>query len=63
MLDFNSPYSRGLTEFFESSFTKLGGRCDQAVLHQGDRDYKGQLTSIRFGQPDVIYVPVMAKWA
>jgi branched-chain amino acid transport system substrate-binding protein len=58
MLDFNSPYSRGLTEFFESSFTKLGGTIvDKQSYTQGDRDYKGQLTAIRSKNPDVIYVP------
>lgn len=58
MLDFNSPYSRGLTEFFEKSFTKLGGRIlNKQSYTQGDRDYKGQLTSIRSLNPDVIYVP------
>lgn len=58
MLDFNSPYSRGLTEFFEASFTKLGGQVvTKQSYTQGDRDYKGQLTSIRSANPDVIYVP------
>jgi branched-chain amino acid transport system substrate-binding protein len=58
MLDFNSPYSRGLTEFFTSSFKKLGGQIvDQQSYTQGDRDYKGQLTAIRSKNPDVIYVP------
>ena len=58
MLDFNSPYSRGLTEFFEKSFTKLGGKVvTKQSYTQGDRDYKGQLTSIRSLSPDVIYVP------
>lgn len=58
MLDFNSPYSRGLTEFFEKSFTKLGGQVvSKQSYTQGDRDYKGQLTSIRSLNPDVIYVP------
>ena len=58
MLDFNSPYSRGLTEFFEASFKKLGGTIvDKQSYTQGDRDYKGQLTAIRSASPDVIYVP------
>ena len=58
MLDFNSPYSRGLTEFFEASFKKLGGDIvDKQSYTQGDRDYKGQLTAIRSKSPDVIYVP------
>lgn len=58
MLDFNSPYSRGLTEFFEASFKKLGGEIvNKQAYTQGDRDYKGQLTAIRSSNPDVIYVP------
>ena len=58
MLDFNSPYSRGLTEFFEASFKKSGGQIlDKQSYTQGDRDYKGQLTAIRSKNPDVIYVP------
>src|SRR5258707_6798118 len=58
MLDFNSPYSRGLTEFFEASFKKLAGQIiDKQSYTQGDRDYKGQLTAIRAKNPDVIYVP------
>ena len=36
MLDFNSPYSRDLTEFFELSFTKARRpSCQQAVVHAG----------------------------
>ncbi|MEP6912533.1 MAG: ABC transporter substrate-binding protein [bacterium] len=58
MLDFNSPYSRGLTQFFEKSFNKLGGRVINTQSYtQGDRDYKAQLTAIRSENPDVIYVP------
>jgi branched-chain amino acid transport system substrate-binding protein len=58
MLDFNSPYSRGLTEFFERSLAQLGGKVvGKQSYTQGDRDYKGQLTAIRALNPDVIYVP------
>ena len=58
MLDFNAPYSRGLTEFFEASFKNLGGQIvDKQAYTQGDRDYKGQLTAIRSVNPDVIYIP------
>lgn len=58
MLDFNSPYSRGLTEFFELSFTKLGGQVvSKQSYTQGDPDYKGQLSSIRAAGADVIYLP------
>jgi branched-chain amino acid transport system substrate-binding protein len=58
LLDTNSPYSRGLTQFFEESFTKLGG---QVVVKQSysntDRDFNPMLTAIRTSEPDVIYIP------
>jgi branched-chain amino acid transport system substrate-binding protein len=56
--DVNSDYSKGLTEFFEAEFTKLGGKViEKQSYTQNDQDYKGQLTSIRSSNPDVIYVP------
>ena len=58
MLDYNSPYSRGLTEFFELSFTKLGGKVvSKQSYTQGDADFKGQLSSLKTTEPDVIYLP------
>jgi len=58
MLDFNSPYSRGLTEFFELSFAKLNGQIlVKQSYSQGDADYRGQLSAIKAANPDVIYIP------
>ena len=58
MVDFNSPYSRGLTDFFEFSFTKLGGEMvAKQSFSQGDADYRGQLSVIKAANPDVIYIP------
>ena len=58
MLDFNSPYSRDLTDFFELSFAKLGGQVvTKQSYTQGDADFKGQLSSINAAEPDVIYLP------
>ncbi len=58
LLDFNSPYSRGLSDFFELSFTRLGGQIVSKQLYTvGDGDYRGQLSSIRLANPDVIYIP------
>jgi branched-chain amino acid transport system substrate-binding protein len=58
MLDFNSPYSRGLTDFFEFSFAKLGGEIvAKQSYSQGDPDYRGQLSAIKAASPDVIYIP------
>ena len=37
--DFNSPYGRGLTEYFELSFAKLGGQIvSKQTYKQGDAD-------------------------
>ncbi len=56
--DVNSDYSKGLTQFFEEEFTKLGGRVlAKEAYTQTDPDFKGQLTKIRNLRPDVIYVP------
>src|SRR5215203_296550 len=56
--DVNSDYSKGLTQFFEEEFTKLGGRVvAKEAYTQTDPDFKGQLTKIRNLNPDVIYVP------
>jgi len=57
LFDFNSPYGRGLTDFFEMSFRKLGGEIVKQSYKQGDNDFKGQLSSIKAAEPDVIYIP------
>jgi branched-chain amino acid transport system substrate-binding protein len=58
LFDFNSPYGRGLTNFFQTSFKRLGGRVvNEQSYTQGDADFKGQLSSIRASEPDVIYIP------
>ncbi|HET8675435.1 MAG TPA: ABC transporter substrate-binding protein [Blastocatellia bacterium] len=58
LLDVNSDYSRGLAQFFETSFSGLGGQIIQKQSYtQTDRDFSGQLTAIRSANPDVIYVP------
>ena len=58
LYDFNSPYGRGLTNFFQTSFTRLGGRIvNEQTYTQGDADFKGQLSSIKASEPDVIYIP------
>jgi len=56
--DVNSDYSKGLTQFFEEEFTKLGGRVlAKEAYTQTDPDFKGQLTKIRNLNPDVLYIP------
>src|SRR5215216_5193245 len=58
VFDFNSPYGRGLSDYFKLSFAKLGGRIvSEQSYAQGDADFKGQLSTIRAAEPDVIYIP------
>jgi branched-chain amino acid transport system substrate-binding protein len=56
--DNSSDYSKGLTQFFEQEFTKLGGRIiTKQTYAQRDQDFKAQLTQMRDQKPDVIYIP------
>src|SRR6266850_2276341 len=58
LFDFNSPYGRGLTDYFELSFARQGGQIvAKRSYTQGDVDFKGQLSSIQATDPDVIYIP------
>jgi branched-chain amino acid transport system substrate-binding protein len=58
LLDFNSSYSRGLSDYFELSFSRLGGQVVSKQLYTaGDRDYRGQLNALREVAPDVIFIP------
>jgi branched-chain amino acid transport system substrate-binding protein len=56
--DVNSDYSKGMTQYFEAEFKRLGGQIiDNQAYTQTDPDFKGQLTAIRAKNPDVIFVP------
>jgi len=58
LTDFNSTYSKGLTDYFKLSFGRLGGIIvSEQTYTQGDADFKGQLSTIRSAEPDVIYIP------
>lgn len=56
--DVQSDYSKGLTEFFQKSFTALGGQVLGVEAYaQKDKDFSAQLTKIKTLKPDVIYLP------
>jgi branched-chain amino acid transport system substrate-binding protein len=56
--DNSSDYSKGLTQFFEEEFKRLGGTViTKQTYAQRDQDFKAQLTQMRDQKPDVIYVP------
>jgi branched-chain amino acid transport system substrate-binding protein len=58
LTDIKNDYSVGLAEFYKTTFTKLGGKVVSEVSYsEGDKDFKGQLTTIKRAKPDVIFVP------
>jgi branched-chain amino acid transport system substrate-binding protein len=58
LIDVKSDYSTGLASFFERTFTANGGKITGKQSYaQGDSDFRSQLTAIKAGNPDVIFVP------
>jgi branched-chain amino acid transport system substrate-binding protein len=58
LFDQTSPYSAGLKDEFTKSFTRLGGEVIASESYQkGDPDFSAQLTRIRAGEPDVVFIP------
>ncbi|GAB6181058.1 ABC transporter substrate-binding protein [Desulfotomaculum defluvii] len=57
-VDNQSPYAKGLAQFFEEAFTKQGGQilAKEAFVPE-DQDFKATLTKIKKLNPDVIYLP------
>ncbi len=57
LTDFNSDYSKGLSETFATTFNRLGGKIvSQKTYFQGDEDYFQQLNAIKKVNPDAIYI-------
>jgi branched-chain amino acid transport system substrate-binding protein len=56
--DVKSDYSMGLADFFQRTFTSLGGQivADQSYA-KGDSDFKAQLTALKTTNPQAIFVP------
>ena len=56
--DVKSDYSKGLSQYFKESFTKIGGQVVATESYQaGDTNFRSQLTNIKSKKPDVIYIP------
>ncbi|MGB9867346.1 MAG: ABC transporter substrate-binding protein [Bacillota bacterium] len=64
LYDLSQDYSLGLTEFFKSTFTELGGQVvAQETFKGGEEDFRAQLTRIKPPEPDVIFLPIYYKEA
>lgn len=56
--DVKSAYSVGLAKYFKETFTQLGGTITaEEAYSQGDIEFKAQLTKIKGGNPDILFVP------
>ena len=56
--DVKSDYSKGLAKYFKEGFTKAGGQIvSELDFNGGDKDFKGQLTTIKGTNPDGVFVP------
>ncbi len=62
LYDVADEYSQGLTEFFEKTFTELGGEIvAKEAFKFGDVDFRPQLSKIKEAQPEVIFMPYFFK--
>ncbi len=58
LTDVKQDYSVGLAEFFVKHFAASGGTISKEQKYStGDKDFKAQLTSLKGGKPDAIFVP------
>ena len=58
LTDVKQDYAVGLAEFFMKHFKENGGEIVKEQKYStGDKDFKGQLTSLKASRPDAIFVP------
>ncbi len=56
--DVKNDYSIGLAQYFEETFTKLGGTVVASQAYsEGDSDFKAQLTALKAAEPEAIFIP------
>lgn len=56
--DVSNDYAIGLANYFNSSFTKLGGEVVANLnYNSGDQDFSAALTQIVSQEPDVLFIP------
>lgn len=54
-----SPYAEGLAGAFADSFKALGGTITSTdAIQAGDTDFSGVLTTIKAGEPQMLYFPI-----
>lgn len=58
LFDNTNDYSVGMKDNFKAEFEKLGGKIVvEESYATGDKDFNAQLTKVKTGNPDVIFIP------
>lgn len=58
LVDASSPYSTGLADYFQTTFTALGGEVVGVQKYTGsETDFRAQLTALKSTSPDALFVP------
>jgi len=58
LIDQRNAYSTGLAENFKKTFVEMGGEIvEEQKYSSGDKDFKAQLTAIKYKNPEAIFVP------
>ena len=64
LYDVGDEYSQFLGKYFVEAFEKTGGKITgNEAFRSGELDFRAQLGKIKFGNPDVIFIPTMQKEA
>jgi branched-chain amino acid transport system substrate-binding protein len=64
LYDVGDEYSQFLARYFIEAFQKAGGKITTSeAFRSGELDFRAQLGKIKFGTPDVVFVPTMQKEA
>ncbi|MFA7359424.1 MAG: ABC transporter substrate-binding protein [Candidatus Kapaibacterium sp.] len=58
LIDQRNAYSTGLAENFKKTFIEMGGEIvEEQKYSAGDKDFKAQLTAIKYKNPEAIFIP------
>ncbi len=58
LIDQRNAYSTGLADNFRKIFVELGGEIvEEQKYSAGDKDFKAQLTAIKYKNPEAIFIP------
>lgn len=58
LIDQRNAYSTGLADNFRKTFVEMGGEIvEEQKYSSGDKDFKAQLTAIKYKNPEAIFVP------